>query len=38
VALVLIGANAVALAQFQGFRGGRRRLSPRFATAESFDG
>jgi hypothetical protein len=42
VSMFVVAATAVTLAQFrgqfQGFRGGRRRLPPRFATTESFDG
>ena len=38
VALFVISATALTFAQFQGFRGGRRRLPPRFASTESFDG
>jgi Domain of unknown function (DUF4159) len=38
VALFLIAATALTFAQFQGFRGGRRKPPPRFCSTESFDG
>jgi hypothetical protein len=38
VAVFVLAAAAVTLAQFQGFRGGQRRVAPRFATPETFDG
>jgi hypothetical protein len=38
VALLVLAASVLAHAQFQGYRGGIRRVAPRVATPDSFDG
>jgi hypothetical protein len=38
VAVLALAAAAVVHGQFRGFRGGQRRMPPRYATPESFDG